>query len=121
MTADTEPGRGNRRSRRVVVAVVVLAAAGTLWATDPFATRSPAKAGVTDNADPTSLATVARQNLSSQAQLSGTLGYAGSYTIAAPSGTSTQQIAKDQQALTQDQQTLAADQQAASDQSSADD
>jgi hypothetical protein len=105
----------------VVVVVVVLAAGAALWATDPLATRSPAKTGVTDNADPTSLATVARQNLSSQAQLSGTLGYAGSYTIAAPSGTSTQQIAKDQQTVTQDQQTMAADQQTESDQSSADD
>jgi hypothetical protein len=104
-----------------VVAVVVLVAGAALWATDPFATRSPAKAGVTDNADPTSLATVARQNLSSQAQLSGTLGYAGSYTIAAPSGTSAQQIAQDQLTVTQDQQTLAADQQAQSDQSGIDD
>ena len=73
-----------RRSRWVIVAVVavVLLTAGALWAADPFATRSPAKAGVTDNAYPTSLATVARRDLSSQTELSGTLGYAGSYTVA---------------------------------------
>jgi hypothetical protein len=103
-----------------MVAVVILVAGAALWATDPFATRSPAKAGVTDNADPTSLATVARQNLSSQAQLSATLGYAGSYTIAAPSGTSAQQVAQDQLTVTQDQQNLAADEQAQSDQSATD-
>jgi hypothetical protein len=104
-----------------VVVVLVLAAVAAGWATDPFATRSPAKAGLSNNSDSTSLATVARRNLSSQAELSGTLGYAGSYAIAAPSGTSTQQVVQDQETVTQDQQTLAADQQAESDQSSADD
>ena len=34
-----------------------------------------------DNADPTSLYTVARQDLSSQTQVSATLGYAGSYSV----------------------------------------
>lgn len=77
-----------RRSRWVIVAVVavVLLAAGALWAADPFATRSPAKAGATDNAYPTSLATVARRDLSSQTELSGTLGYARSYTVAYQAG-----------------------------------
>ena len=124
MVDDAASGQRHGRSRRVsiaVVAAVVLVAAAALWATDPFATRVPAKTGVTDNAYPTSLATVSRQNLSSQAQLSGMLGYAGSYTIAAPSGTNAQQVTKDEQTVTQDQQTLAADQQAEADQSSADD
>ena len=43
--------------------------------------RSPSTTGVADNADPTSLATVARQDLSSQTQVPATLGYAGSYSV----------------------------------------
>jgi hypothetical protein len=85
------PGQRYRRSRWLIVAVVVvvLAAAGAaVWAARPFATGSPAKAGVTDNAYPTSLATVTRQNLVSQTELSGTLGYAGSYTVAYQAGSS---------------------------------
>lgn len=82
------PGQRYRRSRWLIVAVVVLAAGAAIWAANPFATRSPAKAGGTDNAYPTSLATVARQNLSSQTELSGTLGYAGSYTVAYQAGSS---------------------------------
>ena len=34
-----------------------------------------------DNADPTSLQTVNRQDLSSQTEVSATLGYAGSYSV----------------------------------------
>ena len=87
---DTTRGQRHRRSRWLIVTVVVvvLAAGGAVWAAHPFATRSPAKAGVTDNAYPTSLATVARQDLSSQTELSGTLGYAGSYTVAYQAGSS---------------------------------
>ena len=42
---------------------------------------------VVDNASATSLATVKRQSLSQQTQVSGTLGYAGSSSIRVPSGT----------------------------------
>ena len=85
-------GRGQRRRRSRwltgAVVVVVLAAGAAVWAARPFATRSPAKAGVTDNAYPVSLATVSRQDLLSQTELNGTLGYAGSYTVAYQAGAS---------------------------------
>ena len=49
---------------------------------DPFAGGHSATPGVTDNsADPTSLQTVARQDLSSQTQVSAILGYADSYSV----------------------------------------
>ncbi|MGB7051390.1 MAG: hypothetical protein WBG41_07465 [Acidimicrobiales bacterium] len=61
----------------VVVAVVVV----VLAVTDPFGGSSPSSTGVTDNAYPTSLYTVTRQPLTSQTDVSATLGYAGSYSI----------------------------------------
>jgi hypothetical protein len=92
VAGETPPGQQRRRGSRwlIVAAVVVvaLAAGAAIWAARPFATRSPAKAGVTDNSYPTSLATVARRDLSSQTELSGTLIYAGSYTVAYQAGSS---------------------------------
>jgi hypothetical protein len=65
----------------VVAAVVVLAvAAVVVVVVDPFTTTPAAKA-TANNASPTSTATVARQDLSSQTQVSATLGYAGSYSV----------------------------------------
>jgi HlyD family secretion protein len=65
-----------------VAAVVVIAAAVVVGITDPFAGGHSATPGVTDNsADPTSLQTVTRQDLSSQTEVSATLGYAGSYSV----------------------------------------
>jgi hypothetical protein len=46
-----------------------------------FDAGTSSRPGVVDNADPTSLYTVARQDLSSQTQVSATLGYAGSYSV----------------------------------------
>jgi hypothetical protein len=60
----------------------VLAVAGVALAvTKPFATGGPSRPGVVDNADPTGLQTVTRQDLSEQTQVSATLGYAGSYNV----------------------------------------
>jgi len=62
--------------------VVVLVAAGVaLVIADPFSSKGTTRPGVVDNSDPTSLATVARRDLTSQTQLPATLGYAGSYTV----------------------------------------
>jgi len=71
-----------RRRRRAVLAgaVVLAAAAAALAIADPFASTASAN-GVADNAYPTSLYTVARQDLSDQTQVSATLGYAGSYSV----------------------------------------
>ena len=74
-------GRGRRRGS-VIGLVVVLAVAGVALAvTKPFATGGPSRPGVVDNADPTGLQTVTRQDLSEQTQVSATLGYAGSYSV----------------------------------------
>jgi hypothetical protein len=77
------PGRRGAHRRRwlLLAAVAVVVAAATIGVVDPFSVKHPTSTGVTDNADPTSLATVTRQNLSSQTQVSATLGYAGSYTV----------------------------------------
>jgi len=61
----------------VVVAIAVL-----VGVMDPFAVGHSASSGVSHNiADPTSMQTVARQDLSSQTQVSAILGYADSYSV----------------------------------------
>ncbi|MBO0747259.1 MAG: HlyD family efflux transporter periplasmic adaptor subunit [Acidimicrobiaceae bacterium] len=76
--------RRRRRRRRVLVALVVVAAlvaAGLgAKAAGLFGKSAPPSPGVADNAYPTSLATVTRQDISSQTQVNATLGYAGTYT-----------------------------------------
>ncbi len=89
-TTPTQIGLPAARVRRRVLAAVGLAlvvAVVVLIATDPFAGNGKAGDGVLDNASATSLATVKRQSLSQQTQVSGTLGYAGSSSIRVPSGT----------------------------------
>ena len=65
-------------------------------------------------------AAVVRTTLTNTVQVGGSIGYEGSFTVAAPSGVSAQQVAQAQQAVTEDQQTLSADEQAESDASTAD-
>jgi hypothetical protein len=60
---------------------VVVAAVVVIGTVHPFTTDSPSTAGAADNADPTSLATVVRQDLSSQTEVSATLGYADNYSV----------------------------------------
>ena len=77
---------GARRHRRktlwLIGAAVALVGAGVAIAiSDPFSSRGTSRPGVADNPSSTSLYTVARQDLSSQAQVSATLGYADSYSI----------------------------------------
>jgi multidrug resistance efflux pump len=86
--------------------------------TDPFASGNTASGGI-DNAAATSLATVTRRSLSSQTQVSGTLGYADSSTIVVPAGTAPsavhqaeQSFAAAEAALRAAQSTLATDTQA---------
>jgi hypothetical protein len=90
------------RNRRVLagVALVLVAAVVVLIATDPFAGSTKSGGGVGDNATATSLATVTRQSLSSQTQVSGTLGYAGSSSIRVPSGTLPSAVSQAQQSVT---------------------
>jgi hypothetical protein len=76
----TVEGRRRRKSPWVIAAVVLVVAGGAVAIADPFSSKAT-PSGVVDNPAPTSLATVARQNLTSQTQLAATLGYAGSYTV----------------------------------------
>lgn len=83
-----EPGGGalrGRARRRLLagVAVVLLTGAGAsaLIVGNPFAGSGKPAPGVSDNASRTALARVRRGTLSSQTSVSGTLGYAGSYSI----------------------------------------
>jgi len=77
-----EGWRPRRRRRRVIVLViviVVIAAGAWVAIANPFASKpsSSGNGGAVDNAYPTSLQAVGRQDLSSQTEVSGTLTYAG--------------------------------------------
>jgi Putative peptidoglycan binding domain len=102
-------GRLPRPGRRPLVAVAVLLLAGGLAVavTDPFAGSSPAANGPADNGTGTSLQTVTRRSLTSQTQVDGTLGYAGSSTVSVPAGTAPSVIRQGEQALTTARQMLA--------------
>ena len=78
---------------------------------------SPASSGVDSSV---STAAVVRTTLSTSVQEGGSIGFEGSYAIAAPSGTSAQQLAQEQQAVTKDQENLSADEQAEADAATAD-
>jgi hypothetical protein len=90
------------RDRRVLAAagLVLVAAVVVLIVTDPFAGSSASGSGVGDNATATSLATVTSQSLSSQTQVNGTLGFAGSSSIRVPSGTPPSAVSQAQKSLT---------------------
>jgi multidrug efflux pump subunit AcrA (membrane-fusion protein) len=91
------------RARQRVLAgagLVLVAAVVVLVVTDPFGGSTKSGGGVGDNATATSLYTVTRQSLSSQTQVSGTLGYAGSSSIRTPSGTAPSAISQAEQSVT---------------------
>jgi hypothetical protein len=63
-------------------ALALVVAAGVVLAlTNPFKTSPATNAGVADTTTATSLATVTRQNLTSQTEVAATLGYADSFTV----------------------------------------
>ncbi len=95
-----DPQRDRNRQRVVagvglalVVAVVVLIVA------NPFGASAKSGGGVADNGTATSLATVTLRSLSSQTQVSGTLGFAGSSSIRLPSGTTPSMVSQAQQSV----------------------
>jgi multidrug efflux pump subunit AcrA (membrane-fusion protein) len=118
-TTPTQIGLPTARVRRRVLAaagLTLVVAIVVLIATDPFAGGGNTGAGVLDNASATSLATVRRQSLSQQTQVSGTLGYAGSSSIRVASGTAPSavqqasgQVASAEAMLATASSTLAAD------------
>lgn len=74
--------RGGRRWATFgVVALVAAAGVGVTVATHLFTSQSPSNVDATSNPNQMSTATVSRQDLSSQTQVSATLGYAGSYSV----------------------------------------
>jgi hypothetical protein len=82
-------GQAPRRSHRIAlawIALVLLAVVVVVIVSDPFG-GSRAPSGVGDNAAPTALATITRRALSSQTQVSATLGYAGASSVRVPAGT----------------------------------
>jgi Putative peptidoglycan binding domain len=113
-------------SLRRIVATAAIASAlvgGTVAGVVAVAIAGPKNAGAAassgDNAS-TTTAAVVRTTLTTSVQEGGSIGFEGSYTIAAPSGTTAQQLAQDQQLVTKDQQSLSADEQAESDGATAD-
>lgn len=103
-------GRPAPRARGRMLAVVglaILVAVVALVATDPFAGGGKSGVDVADNAAATSLASVRRQSLSQQTQVSGTLGYAGSASIRVPSGTAPSAVSQAEQSVSRAQEQLA--------------
>jgi len=79
-----DPSVARRHRRRGIAVVGALILAGTtiaLVVTDPFAGNGGAPGGLADNADPTSVTTISRGDISSQTSVSGTLGYSGTYNV----------------------------------------
>ena len=73
----------NRHRRAVLIAglVVVLVAVAVIVVVKPFSGSSGPVGGVADNADPTSITTVSLEDITSQTEVSATLGYSATYTV----------------------------------------
>ena len=100
--------------RRTTLTVIVLAALAGLVAvvvvvvaTGVFGGGGKPVAGAADNAFPTGVASVRRQELSSQTLVSATLGYAGTSTIVAPAGTAPSDVLQARRAVANDEGVLA--------------
>src|SRR5580704_3382382 len=94
----------SRRRRLLLPAGLVVIAGAVIWIVNPFAS-SPASTASSSY----STYTVKRQTISSQTQVSATLGYSGIYTVTVPAGTSTQNLMQAQQAVTADQAKVQSD------------
>ncbi len=91
--------RRRRRLLPALAALLLVTGIGiTLAAADPFTSGSAAQNGL-DNDSSTWLATVRRQSLAAETQVSGTLGYANSSSVVLPAGTAPASVLQAQQAL----------------------
>jgi Putative peptidoglycan binding domain len=106
-------------TRRVVVVAVIAVAAGVA-AGVAVASSDGSAAPSSGGGGSVTTAPVLRTNLSTTVQEGGSIGYSGSYTIAAPSGTSASTISQEQQTIAADEQALSVDERAESDAASAD-
>jgi hypothetical protein len=107
----------------VALATIAAALFGGAAATGVAVSSAGNQDSTVSSSDGGSVATAAvvRTNLTTTVQVGGAIGYHGSYTIAAPSGSSTQELLVAEQTVTQDQQALSSDQRTESDASTADD
>jgi hypothetical protein len=105
----------------VVVAVAVVAVAGVAAGVAVAAGGAHGSTASPPGDGRLTTAAVVRTTLINTVQVGGSIGFDGSYTVAAPSGASASQVAQAQQTVTEDEQALSADEQAGSDASSADD
>jgi hypothetical protein len=96
----TRTGLTRRRVLAGLLALVVLGAVVAIVGFEPFGSSAPSSAGAIDNGYPTSLTNIARRSLTSQTQVSATLGYADPSTISVPSGTAPSSVAQSEQAVT---------------------
>ncbi len=105
----------------VIAAVAVLGGAMAAGGAEAFAGGSRGGASSPGSGGSVTTAPVVRTTLVNTVQVGGSIGYGGSYTVAAPSGTSASTISQEQQAVAADEQALSGDEQAEADQSAADD
>jgi peptidoglycan hydrolase-like protein with peptidoglycan-binding domain len=105
---ELEPGRP-RQLRRWGAGALLLAAAlaVVLIVADPFGGGGGTSGGVTDNEYPVSMYTVTQQALTSQTQVTGTLGFTGSSRVLVPAGTAPSAVAAAEQSVTSGEQALA--------------
>jgi hypothetical protein len=107
-------------SRRVMVIGVVAVVGGAVAGGVAVASSGGGPASSSGGGGLVVTAPVVRTNLTTTVQEGGSIGYNGSYTIAAPSGTGASTISLEQQAVARDQQALSTDEQAESDGDAAD-
>jgi Putative peptidoglycan binding domain/HlyD family secretion protein len=100
--------RGPRRRLLAGLALLLAAAAVAGALTNPFGGWAGSGGGVPGNGAATSLASVVRRSLSSQTQVSGTLGYAGSSSVNVPPGTAASDLLQAQQTAASDRAALRA-------------
>ena len=100
--------RLGRRHLLAGVALLVGLAAAAVAVTDPFTGHAASHDSSLDNGSPISTRRVERTSLASQTQVSGTLGYAGTWTVSVPSGTDPSALAQAEQAVSSARAALAA-------------
>jgi len=85
-----------RRALAGGAVVVVAIVAALVVVVDPFGSSAPAAS--VDNGSPTATATIAREDLTQQTQVSATLGYADPSVVSVPAGTAPSSLQQAQQA-----------------------
>ena len=105
--------------RVVVIAIIVLAAGAAAGVAEATSGGRGSPASSSDGGGSVATAPVVRTDLIIPVQVGGSIGYGGSYTVAAPSGAGASTVSAAQQAVSADQQALSADEQAGSDASAA--